>query len=267
MERFVHGIILTELRTKRGQEKFPLSYSPVHVFLVFTVALHLTNCSSFQIEWSRHYHECPCLRNVDMAMKTFDAKTLDSCFTGCMATDGCHAFSYCDISFECKVYNHVAVSFTYGSIVNQSCSQYPSESVTSNRKWYWRHEVKDGPTTSCQTIKDAEPTSQDGYYEVQVRGVKMNVYCVMGPGETYIDLDAYSNHGGNGNGNDSPVSEARKTFSKGRLLYDNCLLNLGVDSFRFATHSGDEVYPIIPQFNGKKLLLELIEHRVYICSG
>ena len=42
----------------------------------------------------------------------------------------------------------------------------------------------------------------------------MNVYCVMGPGETYIDLDAYSNHGGNGNGNDSPVSEARKTFSK-----------------------------------------------------
>ena len=95
MKRFVHGIILTELRSKRGQEKFPLSYSPVHVFLVFTVALHLTNCSSFQIEWSRHYHECPCLRNVDMARKTFDAKTLDNCFIGCMATDGCHAFSYC----------------------------------------------------------------------------------------------------------------------------------------------------------------------------
>ncbi|XP_063724294.1 uncharacterized protein LOC134851949 [Symsagittifera roscoffensis] len=207
------------------------------VFVLFEA--YSTNALQFGIPFENFYNECPCLMAHSAPIKTVTANSLNLCYLACMTASDCYAFSYCDISKQCSVYNGAQTAINSDTFPSLDCEGTPSEPVSSNRKWYLRYRIENGLTTGCSHIRQADPNSADGYYEVRLHGIKITVFCVMREPEqstlTFVDIHAETtlfDAAGNPN-------YVKKEFTKARIIYSSCVAGLQANAFTFSTQTGN----------------------------
>ncbi|XP_075240017.1 uncharacterized protein LOC142335423 [Convolutriloba macropyga] len=183
--------------------------------------------------------ECPCLDSFEAPLGVIASITVQSCFATCMATDQCTAYTYCNLSSSCSLYSNEGTGLTMDSLLGHNCESHPSQppETISSLKWHW---IRFSPlpssplTTNCHYIKTQNPSLTDDYYTVHVRGRFITVFCKMDAvpeAETYIDLSAYSHHGGGGA--TFIENQATHTFSRARIILHDCFVFLDT---RLQTH-------------------------------
>ncbi|XP_075253428.1 uncharacterized protein LOC142345318 [Convolutriloba macropyga] len=194
--------------------------------------------------------ECPCMRATGDATRTVKAPNADSCYVVCMTTPGCTVFSYCNITNVCRAYDSDVAGYDFVGLGSNMCKDMPSESVSSNKKWYVTSASPKSTTETCKEIKVNNASATDGYYKIKVRGVETRAWCVMsegGDGLTYIDVDAWTY-----NSDSTENNLAQMVFDRVNLLADDCTMSISADDYRFTTQLkfGFTTYPEDPQING-----------------
>ncbi|XP_075254884.1 uncharacterized protein LOC142346253 [Convolutriloba macropyga] len=134
----------------------------------------------------------------------------------------------------CAAYSVDSLAHTRDSVENNVCPPYPSEPSSSNRQWYYLNAVPHATTTACKDIKDAKPSSKNGYYTIKIRGNDVRVFCRMGAKDTYIDISAESRHSGDG----SIPTPVTYYFTRAKIVRGPCLLALDTSDYFYSTTTG-----------------------------
>ncbi|XP_075253586.1 uncharacterized protein LOC142345422 [Convolutriloba macropyga] len=169
----------------------------------------------------------------DDPIKTFKALSIDSCFVACRTTSGCVGFSYCPFTTICSAYSMGGLSYKAEALSSLDCQSYPSEPVSSSRKWYMIASSAGAATTQCSDIKKADNTSSNGYYTIKVHGNDVTVYCRMSAStpETFIDLVAKSQFSGNWQISNQIIYK----FNKVELKLESCLVAVNTGNYAFSS--------------------------------
>ncbi|XP_075254885.1 uncharacterized protein LOC142346254 [Convolutriloba macropyga] len=141
-----------------------------------------------------------------------------------------------ELTNVCSAYSADSLASTHSAVESFNCGANPSEATSSSRKWYYLNPIPHAESNSCKHIKNAKPSSSNGYYTIQIRGNDIRVYCRMTVQSSYIDLVAESRHSGSGGGSiPTPVTYY---FTRARLSRGNCLIVLVTSDYVYATTTG-----------------------------
>ncbi|XP_075244376.1 uncharacterized protein LOC142338487 [Convolutriloba macropyga] len=211
----------------------------VSLFLLFLNSVNKSYQDSLHTLSRYHYEHCECLIGTD----DFFDKSLEivhsDCWAKCFTTPNCFAFEYCDVTKICKLYDSMSVGVNAESVLSDSCK---NDGKYSSSEIYLIKRFPDGETFDCADIKSKDSSVIDGYFNIKIRGVDVQVYCLMtnDPPATYIDVDARSIWGGSPYDWILPQFSTTRTWTKARILVDKCLIQVKADDRTFS--EADAVY-------------------------
>ena len=189
----------------------------------------------------KHYEKCDCLIKTAEAFESAFEIVLADCWANCFRRSSCFAFEYCDESKSCRLYDAMSIGYNAQSVISSACERHPDFGYS---EFYIIKRVETGETFDCEDIKWKNQSAEDGYFDIKIRGVIVEVFCVMTdtPVKTYVDVGGKSVWGGSITYSFLPIDEVIRTWTRVQIQVTSCLTLIICDDLTFSEINRNDYY-------------------------
>ena len=202
--------------------------------LVFFILVPHTYQNNLATLAQKHYEICDCLEKTGEPFEASGEIVLADCWAKCFTNNGCFAFEYCATNKKCSLFNATSIGFNFRSVKIGICGKVPTYGFSEF--YIIKREEEGEKTFDCQGIKSIDPLAGDGYYVIKIRGVAVEVYCVMAesPAKIFLDVGGKSIWGGSDKLNSPPIFPVTRTWTRVQIQTSSCMTSVICDDVTFS---------------------------------